>query len=70
MDSGIWMGSDNTEGSFGSDDTVPDEELPQQVARTPAVSFSRLPPEPPCIKNARAVIQDCLDNSKENICLK
>ena len=71
MDSGIWMGSDNTEGSFGSDNTVPDEELPQQVARTPAVPFSRIlpPPEPPSIKKARAIIQDCLDNSKEDVCL-
>jgi hypothetical protein len=70
MDSGIWMGSDNTDESLGSDGTVPDEELP------PAISFSssRIPPPPqppeaPAIKKARAVIQNCLDNSIENITL-
>jgi hypothetical protein len=60
LDSGVWMGSDNTEDSIGSDDTVPDH-LPHQ-ARVTAVSFSNmLPPEPENIKKARDVIQRCLE---------
>lgn len=36
------MGSDNTEGSFGSDDTVPDENLPQRVAAKLEGSLTRI----------------------------
>jgi hypothetical protein len=75
LDSGIWMGSDNTDESLGSDDLPPES---SQAVPGPLHSLSRTTKPVPKISTARTsseemarlIVQKCLDNENEIVDLR
>jgi hypothetical protein len=75
MDSGIWMGSDNTDESLGSDDLPPES---SQGVLGPHHCFSRTTRAVAKVSTARTsseemarlIVQECLDDEKEIVDLR